>query len=83
MATTITTPVKHKGIAGQFAVTTTVTYDDESPVKYEFVGSTYGGPVVMVSPNGMQVFVADPGRFGAFGVEWVRRFFEEAAAVVV
>lgn len=57
------------GIAGQYSLTATT---DDGPLT--FVGSVYGGPVVMITPSGMQTFVTDPGRFGDFGEEWVRRF---------
>lgn len=66
---------RHAGIAGQFSVTATVAYPDESPRTAEFVGSEYGGPVVMVFPSGAQKFVTDPERFGKFGTGWVRAFF--------
>lgn len=58
-----------RGIAGQ------VSADVDGQTT--FVGSVYGGPVVMVWPN-LQTFVADPGRFGDFGANpeaWVRRFY--------
>lgn len=57
-----------KGIAGQFGVTADT---EDGPIT--FVGSTYGGPVVMITSE-IQTFVTDPGRFGEFGVEWVERF---------
>jgi hypothetical protein len=66
---------RHAGIAGQFSVTADVTYGDDPTQKIQFVGSTYGGPVVMVLPDGSQTFVTDPSRFGKFGTEWVRKFF--------
>lgn len=62
-------------LAGQFQVNAQVQYPGEDAVVVGFVGSEYGGPVVMISPTGNQMFVTDPGRFGDFGVEWVRRFF--------
>lgn len=65
------------GIAGQFAVTARVGYQDEAPREVTFVGSTYGGPVVMATEAG-ETFVTDPGRFGEFGTEWARRFFTES-----
>ena len=43
--------------------------------RIEFVGSTFGGPVVMVTPAGRQMFVSESDRFGTFGTLWVRRFF--------
>lgn len=69
---------KHAGIAGQYSVTAEVTYEGEAPEKIEFVGSVYGGPVVMVTPAGTQTFVSEPGRFGEFGTKWVERFFADA-----
>ncbi len=74
---TVTNVKRHAGIAGQFAVTATVTYAGEKPETIRFVGSVYGdgGPVVMVTPAGRELFVTDSGRFGEFGAEWVRRFF--------
>ena len=65
-----------RGIAGQSAITAFVTYS-ESGIKGHatFVGSSYGGSVVMIMESGHQVFVDEPQRFGAFGREWVRRFY--------
>lgn len=68
---------RHGGIAGQFSVTADVTYADEATRRVEFVGSTYGGPVVMRTGS-VETFVSDPGRFGEFGVDWARRFFDAA-----
>lgn len=64
------------GVAGQFAYTVQARYSDEDAHPVQFVGSSYGGPVVMITdafPQG--VFVTDPGRFGTFSPAWVRRFF--------
>lgn len=67
---------RQNGIAGQLAYGVTVTYPDESPERIVFVGSVYGGPVLMQTPaNSAGIFVVDPQRFGKFGPEWVRRFF--------
>lgn len=76
MLATIDRLQTNRGIAGQVAITAHVTYA-ASKIKghVTFVGSTYGGPVVMVFDTGHQTFVDDPGRFGAFGREWVRRFY--------
>jgi hypothetical protein len=63
------------GIAGQVQYTATVQYEGEGPSTVTFVGSQYGGPVVMIQASGAQVFVNDPGRFGTFGEAWVRSFF--------
>lgn len=63
----------HKGIAGQLCVTATVDHGDT----VSFYGSVYGGPVVMVTPSGLESFVTDPGRFGAFAddpKEWAHKF---------
>lgn len=68
---------RRNGVAGQVSYLAQVTYGDEAPDLVTFVGSTYGGPVVMVLPSGQQVFVVNPSRFGEFGPEWVRRFFGE------
>lgn len=65
---------RHRGLAGQFGLQVTVTYPGEDPRVVEFVGSAYGGPVLMVTDTD-QLFVTDPDRFGAFGPAWVRRFF--------
>lgn len=75
MAPTVTNIKKHAGIAGQYSITADVTYEGEESEKIEFVGSTYGGPVIMVLPSGTQTFVTEPGRFGEFGTKWVERFF--------
>lgn len=72
---------KTNGVAGQISYSVPVTYEDEPTYIYEFIGSVYGGPVVAVSPSGMQRFVTDPGRLGTFGPEWVRRFFAPAESV--
>lgn len=67
---------RHNGVAHQVSYTAKVTYPNEPTEKVEFVGSIDGGPVVMISPAGAQVFVTDPTRFGdRLSPEWVRRFF--------
>lgn len=66
--------VMARGVAGQVSYTATVKYEGEEPSSVTFVGSTYGGPVVMVTAAG-QTFVTDPGRFGRFSAAWVRAFF--------
>lgn len=78
-APTATAPVvtkvfQRKGVAGQFSVQATVTHPGEDPRVVEFVGSVFGGPVLMVTDLG-ETWVTDPGRFGTFGKAWVRRFF--------
>lgn len=64
---------RQAGIAGQFSVSADVEYPGESPCTVVFIGSTYGGPVVMRTGR-VETFVTDPGRFGEFGTDWVRRF---------
>ena len=69
---------RHPGIAGQFSVSALVTYPGESAQAISFVGSSFGGPVVMVLGEGRQTFVTDPERFGSFAsdpLSWVRKFF--------
>jgi hypothetical protein len=68
------------GIAGQVQYDATVTYEGEEPSTVSFVGSTFGGPVVMIQPSGAQVFVNNPRRFGHFGEQWVRSFIEGTAS---
>lgn len=60
---------KQSGVAGQISFTAST---DDGPLT--FVGSVYGGPVVMVLPSGVQTFVSDAGRFGEFGEQWVENF---------
>ena len=75
MTATVTDVRRHAGIAGQFSISAIVTYPGEPSRFVEFVGSTYGGPVMFASSEFAQVFVTRPERFGAFGIDWVRRFF--------
>ena len=71
--------VRHSGVAGQLAYSVAVTYSGEGATVVTFTSSTYGGPVVMVTPGTPRgVFVTDAGRFGEFGPSWVRRFFGDA-----
>ena len=65
-------------IAGEFQVTATVQYPGEESSRVGFVGSVYGGPIVMVTPSGHQVFVSQAvtDRIGAkLDAGWVARFF--------
>lgn len=50
------------GIAGLFAVTVTATYEDDPEIAITFIGSVYGGPVVIELPSGAQTFVTAPER---------------------
>lgn len=66
---------RHVGVAGQFSYTVTVQYPEESARRVEFVGSSYGGPVLMRTDT-WEMFVNDPGRFGSdLNPDWIRRFF--------
>lgn len=70
--------IKHRnGVAGQYVITADVSYPDEPRRSVVFVGSHYGGPVVMQS-GALETFVSDPNRFGKFGEVWVRAFFAAA-----
>jgi hypothetical protein len=71
---TLTKMFQRKGTAGQFAVQVTVTYPGEDPRVVEFVGSVYGGPVLMVTEIS-ETWVTEPGRFGKFGKAWVKKFY--------
>lgn len=71
---------RQNGVAGQFAYTVPVTYAHEGAERHlvTFVGSVYGGRVVMVTPGGHQTFVSADvmERCGeTLTPEWVRRFF--------
>lgn len=71
-----------KTFAGQRSIAANVVQEPgEAPSRIEFVGpsrsSSGVGPVVMIL-RGNQQFVSDPSRFGTFGPDWVRRFFESA-----
>jgi hypothetical protein len=77
MAPTLGKITKRNGVAGEISYSVPVTYPDAPTETITFVGSAYGGPVVMVTPSGHQVFVTDPGRHGTFGPAWVRSFFAE------
>lgn len=70
---TIKSIERRAGIAGQVSYTAH-TDDDGVSSHVTFVGSVYGGPVVMILASGAQAFVTEPSRFGKFGTEWVRAF---------
>lgn len=66
---------RRQGVAGQVEYEVEVTYEGEPPTPLRFVGSTYGGPIVMVLPSGAQTFVREPERFGqVLSTEWVANF---------
>lgn len=64
---------RHPGIAGQVAYSV-----QTASGRLTFVGSVYGGPVVMVLPGGGEHFVTDPQRFGKFDKAWVKAFMSQA-----
>lgn len=69
---------RHAGIAGQYELSATVQYPGEEPERVTFVGSTYGGPIVMRTESGQEVFVSADAlsRIGyKLDEAWVRRFF--------
>jgi hypothetical protein len=65
---------RYNGTAGQFSLAVEVVYPGEDARTVEFVGSTYGGPVLMITDHD-QTWVTEPGRFGTFGKTWVKKFF--------
>lgn len=68
------------GVAGQFAYTVPVTYPGESTNSVTFVGDAYTYGVIMVTPEGHQIPVRDPGRCGdKLNPSWVRKFFGVSA----
>lgn len=72
---TWTTPRREAGVAGQFSISTTVTYDGEAPSRLAFVSSAFGGPIIMVMGSGVQVPVTEPWRFGEkLDAAWVEAF---------
>lgn len=69
---------KVSGIAGQYQLNAEVTYPGEPTAIYGFVGSTYGGNVIAISPSGAQMRVVTEvmDRCGSMLTEsWVRAFF--------
>lgn len=73
---------RHNGIAGQFSYSVAVTYPGEAASVVTFVSSVYGGPIVMVTPDGHQVPVSSrvTERIGGtLTPEWVRQFFAPVA----
>ena len=69
---------RQAGIAGDYSLTASVQYPGEAPSSVTFIGSTYGGPIVMVMPAGQQVFVSQrvTDRIGStLTPDWVRAFF--------
>jgi hypothetical protein len=69
---------REAGVAGQFGFAVTVQYHpDDPPVSLRFIGSHYGGSVVMELPGGGQTFVRNAERHGEFSEQWVRKFFAD------
>lgn len=65
------------GVAGQFQLSTTLTYPNGDSLPIGFVSSTYGGPIMIVTPDFPDGFrVDEPTRFGGDGLtpEWVSAF---------
>lgn len=83
MSAPVVTRVKRtNGIAGQYAMTASVQYEGESAETITFVGSTYGGRPIMVTPNGTQTIVSRDvcDRIGSkLDEAWVRAFFAPKA----
>jgi hypothetical protein len=74
---TLGTITRVPGIAGQYGYRVAVTYPGEPVETVTFVGSTYGGPIVMETAMG-QTFVSSAvlDRIGRkLTPEWVRAFF--------
>ena len=68
----------HGSMGGQRAFVVKIRHpSDVIPSRVEFVGPSGNmvGPVVMITDKGRQVSVSDPGRFGPFNREWIKRFF--------
>jgi hypothetical protein len=78
MTATIHSIKRSAGVAGQVQYTAVVEYEGEGKSTVSFVGSVYGPPIVMIAPTQHQIFVSNPERFGPFGEQWVRNFFQEA-----
>lgn len=75
----VTSVKRTDGIAGQYQITATVQYPGEDAATVTFVGSFYGGPIVMRTPTS-QTFVSQSvtDRIGStLDESWVRRFFGE------
>lgn len=76
MNPTILNIKRNNGIAGQYSYKVVIQYIDENPSTVEFVGNTYGGPIVFITESGRQVFVNNPERFGSqLNKSWITRFF--------
>ena len=70
---------REEGVAGQYAYHCRIKYfPDEPASRVTFVGSAYGGSVVMISEVWGQMIVAEEVayRCGALlSPEWIRRFY--------
>lgn len=81
-APTVTNVKRRNGVAGQFQISASVRYPGEAASTVTFVGDTYGGPIVMVTPDGHQIIVSSrvTDRIGSkLTPEWVRAFFAPQA----
>ena len=66
---------RHNGAAGQLVYVVTLEYPGEGRDVVTFVGSSYGGPVLLQHSRLGDVWVSDPDRYGRLSPRWVRRFF--------
>jgi hypothetical protein len=67
-----------RGIAGAYSISADVKYPGEDTERVTFLGSVYGGPIVMITPAGHQIIVSSVvmDRCGSILSEgWVRAFF--------
>ena len=77
---------RHNGIAGQFSYSVMTTYPGEPSARVEFVGSVYGGTIIMVTDAGTQIPISSrvTDRIGStLDPAWIRSFFaprEDASA---
>lgn len=77
------TPVIHaitrvNGVAGQYAYVVRLTYPGQAPDSVTLTSNVSGGPIVLGSSSGMQVFVSRDvlDRIGSvLTPDWVRAFF--------
>lgn len=75
---------RQNGVAGQYAYTVKVQYEDEEPMTVNFYGNSYGDASIIMEMGGnpqTQTYVSDPYRFGPkLDESWVRNFFATTAS---
>lgn len=75
---------RQNGVAGQYAYTVKVQYEDEEPMTVNFYGNSFGDASVIMEMGGnpqTQTYVSDPYRFGPkLDESWVRNFFATTAS---